>query len=37
MLFIDNEGNILMAEQVDELSPWEISEKGIRVADEAYA
>ena len=36
MLFMDKEGNLLMPEQVDELSPWEITEREIRVAEETY-
>ncbi len=31
MIFEDNKGNLLMSDEVDELSPWEIEELGIHV------
>jgi hypothetical protein len=31
MLFEDNYGNIFHPDEIDELSPWEIEEKGIHV------
>ena len=34
MMFQDNRGNILMSDEVDELSPWEIDELGIHVMDD---
>jgi hypothetical protein len=33
MLFEDNRGNILTAEQVDKLSYWEIDEMNIHVVE----
>jgi hypothetical protein len=33
MIFEDNEGRLLMPEEVDELSPWEISEREIHLAN----
>jgi hypothetical protein len=35
MLFEDNMGKLMTSDEVDELSAWEIDEKGIHVADEA--
>lgn len=32
-LYEDDDGKILTAEEVDELSPWEIDERGIHVAE----
>jgi hypothetical protein len=37
MLFEDNKGKIMMPEEVDELSAWEIEERGIHVLDEIEA
>ena len=34
MYFEDEKGNLLMPEEVDELSPWEIEEMGIHVWSE---
>ncbi len=31
MIFEDNQGIILMPDEVDELSTWEIEERGIHV------
>lgn len=31
MLFEDKSGRLLMSEEVDELSPWEIEEREIHV------
>lgn len=31
MIFEDKDGNLLMPDEADELSPWEIYEKGIHV------
>jgi len=31
MIFEDNKGNLLMSDEVDELSLWEIEELGIHV------
>jgi hypothetical protein len=36
MLFQDKDGRILMPDQVDELSPWEIDEKGIHVYEDEF-
>ena len=36
MLFEDSKGNLLMPEEVDELSPWEIEERGIHLADMSF-
>lgn len=36
MIFEDVEGKILMSEEVDELSPWEISERKIHVCEEKW-
>jgi len=36
MMFEDKRGNILMSDQVDELSAWEIEELGIRVISEEW-
>ena len=33
MLFEDNSGRLLHAEEVDALSPWEIEERGIHIYD----
>ena len=35
MLFEDNKGKIMMSDEVDELSAWEIEEREIHVLDEA--
>lgn len=35
MIFMDREGNYLLPDQVDEMSPWEIDERGIHVAEES--
>ena len=32
MLFEDDQGTLLLSEQVDELSTWEIEERGIHVS-----
>jgi len=32
VLFEDKNGRLLMSDEVDELSPWEIEELGIHVA-----
>jgi hypothetical protein len=34
-VFEDNDGCILMSEEVEELSPYEIEERGIHYFDEA--
>jgi hypothetical protein len=31
MLFEDKEGRILLPDDVDEMSPWEIEERGVHV------
>jgi hypothetical protein len=36
IIFADNRGNILMPDQVDELSEWEIEERGIHVEFEEW-
>lgn len=33
MLYEDKKGRLLMPEEVEELSPWEIDELGIHIAD----
>ena len=33
MLYEDKHGRLLMPEEVDELSPWEIEEKRIHISD----
>lgn len=33
MLFEDNEGRLLHPEEVDEMSLWEVEERGIHVAE----
>lgn len=33
MLFEDKEGNLMHPDEVDELSPWEIEERGLHVYD----
>jgi hypothetical protein len=35
MMFQDRYGRYMMADQVDELSAWEIEERGIRVHDDS--
>ncbi len=37
MVFEDKNGKILMADEVDELSVWEIEEMGIHVLDDSSA
>jgi hypothetical protein len=37
MLFEDNRGNLLMPDEVDELSAWEIEEKEIHVYNDIEA
>jgi len=38
MIFEDKDGNLLMPDEVDELSLWQIEEKGIHVySEEALA
>ena len=34
MLFEDDEGRLLMPEEVDELSPWEIDERRLHIYEE---
>jgi precorrin-2 methylase len=34
MLFEDIEGNVLMSEEVDNLSPWEIEENQLHIYDD---
>jgi len=34
MLFEDEEGRLLMSDEVDELSPWEIEERKIHLFDD---
>ena len=34
ILYEDLDGKILMPEEVDELSPWEIEDRGIHVAED---
>jgi len=34
MLFEDNEGRLLMPDEVDELSLWEIEERGIHLCED---
>ena len=36
MLFADKDGNILHPEQVDELAPFEIDERGIYVYSDLF-
>ena len=36
MLFEDKNGRILMADQVDELSAWEIEELGVHVSEDFF-
>jgi hypothetical protein len=31
-MYEDNNGNYLMPEEVEEMSPWEIEERGIHIA-----
>jgi len=31
MLFVDDAGKILMSEEVDELSPWEIDDRKLHI------
>ena len=33
MLYEDNDGNLLLPDEVDELSPFEIEEKGIHLME----
>lgn len=35
MMFEDNAGRLYASDEVDELSPWEIEERGIHVYAEA--
>lgn len=35
MMFEDARGNILTTDEVEELSPWEVEERGIHIMDEA--
>lgn len=32
-LYEDSEGNLYSQEQVDEMTPWDIQEKGIHLSD----
>ena len=34
MLYEDNDGNLLLPEEVEELSPFEIEERGFHVIEE---
>jgi hypothetical protein len=34
MLFEDDDGNIMLPEEVDMLSPWEIEEHNLHICDE---
>jgi len=34
LIFEDIDGKILMAEEVDELSPWEIDERHVHIYDD---
>lgn len=34
MLYEDNSGKIFLPDEIEELSPWEIEDKGIHVYDE---
>jgi hypothetical protein len=36
MLYEDESGKLLMSEEVDDLSPWEIDDRKIHVFDEMY-
>jgi hypothetical protein len=36
MIYEDNKGNLMMPDEVDELSSWEIEDRGIRLSDEIY-
>jgi hypothetical protein len=36
MLYQDNMGKIMHPDEVDELAPWEIEERGIHVYEDAY-
>jgi len=35
MLFRDREGNVLTAQDIDLLSPWEVEEKGVHFLGES--
>jgi hypothetical protein len=36
MLYQDKNGKIMMSDEVNELSPWEIDELGIHIIDYEY-